>query len=107
MLDLNNHVVFKLPVERMKIIVGGPGAIILRLTPVKVMVVDKGAIKNETAMGLERLGNHVGGIRRSASVGGRPKLTLRIRFHHEAAKIRSSQVDAFHLLAPPFRNASI
>src|SRR5215472_578664 len=73
-LDLNDDVVVKLSIERMEIVIGGLGAVIFLLPPVKMVVVNKGAIENDAAMRLERPGDGIRGVRRRAVVRGRTKL---------------------------------
>src|SRR5580704_11951282 len=49
-LDLDDDVVIELAVERMEIVVGGFGAVVFRIAPVEMMVVDESAIEDEAAM---------------------------------------------------------
>src|SRR4029077_6257745 len=91
-LDLNDGVVVELSIERMKIIVRGLRAIVLRTTPTKIMVVNKCPIKNYAAVRLERVCNHVRGISVSASVSRRSRASFGIGLHHKAAEIRKFPV---------------
>ena len=45
-LDLHDHVVVELAVQRLEIVVGGAGAVVLRIVPIHVMVVDEAAIED-------------------------------------------------------------
>ena len=53
MFDLDDDIVFELSVERMKIVVGGFGAVVFGIPPVEMMVVDERAIENDAVMRLE------------------------------------------------------
>ena len=44
--DLDDYVVVELAIERMEIVVGGLGAVVLQVGPVEMMVVDEGAIEH-------------------------------------------------------------
>src|SRR5215472_6599216 len=106
-LDLYDYVVVELAVERMKIIVRSFCSIVLRFTPVEVMVVDKSSIKNQTSMCSDRPGQCVGGIRRSSPIGSRTGATFRVRFDYETAEVWNQPVDFIGLVAPPFAHARI
>ena len=49
-LDLDDDVVVELAVERMEVVVGGAGAVVLGIAPVEVVVVDEGAIEDDAAV---------------------------------------------------------
>src|SRR5882724_11506920 len=63
--DLNDDVGVELTVERMKVVVSGARTVVFRIAPVHVMVVDESAIEQQSAVRLERTGNHI----RSVGVG--------------------------------------
>src|SRR5580698_2020805 len=67
-LDLQHHVVVELAVEWMKNVIGGAGAIILRITPVQVMVVDERSIEHHAAMRFECPRESIRCVRGCASV---------------------------------------
>ena len=71
MLDLDDDVVFELAVERMKIVVGSLGAVVLGIAPVEMMVVNERAIENDTVMRFECTGDDVGGVGGRAAIEGR------------------------------------
>src|SRR5579871_2945955 len=106
-LDLNNDVLFELSIERMEIIVGGFGAIVARVAPIEMMVVDEGAVKDDAVVRLQGASNDVGGVDRCPAIDGRAQLTLRVGFDREAAKIRDSRIKSFDLLAPPIGDARV
>src|SRR5437773_2517250 len=60
----------------MEYIVGGSRAITPRILPVEMMVVYKGPVENDAPVGLERAGDHVGGVRRCSAIKCRFALTL-------------------------------
>ncbi len=100
-LDLDHDVRIELAVQRNKIVVRGPGAIVLRIVPIHVMVVDEAAIKNQSSVRLQRARHHVGRVRMRASVSRGPHAALRIGFHHHSRQIRHSGVKFIHLGFPP------
>src|SRR5262249_10734217 len=67
-LGLNDYVVGELAVEKMKNVVGGPGAISFRIIPIEVVVVDEGAIEDQPPVGSERSRECVGGIDGGAAI---------------------------------------
>src|SRR5689334_17153752 len=67
--NLDDHIIFKPSIQRMKYVKSGAGAIILPIGPVQVMVVDKRAIENDSAVGLECARDNVGSINRRAAIG--------------------------------------
>src|SRR5882757_3219825 len=69
-LDLNNDVVFKLAVERVKVVVSGFGAFVLRIVRVRPLVIDKATIEDQPAMRLQSPRNYIRGIRMSSLVAG-------------------------------------
>src|SRR5260370_8348066 len=106
-LDLNDDVVGKLSIERMEIVIGGLGAVILSFPPVKMVVVNKRAIEHDAAMRLERPSDGIRGVRRGAIVRGRTKLPLRVSLYYKPAKVRHQAVNTINLLAPPSFNPTL
>ena len=51
-LDLHDHVVVELAVERLEVVVGGAAAVVLRIGPVHVVVVDEAAVEEQAAVRL-------------------------------------------------------
>jgi hypothetical protein len=74
MFGLNDDVVVELAIEGMENIVRSFRAVTLRILQVEVMVVYKRPIENDAAVGFERAGNHIGGVRGRPAVGGRAGL---------------------------------
>src|SRR5579872_6386531 len=103
-LDLNDDVIVEVAVKRMKVVVGGLGAIVLQVSPVEMVVVNERAVEHDATVGLERSRNHVGSVGRSAAISGRAEASLGISFHHEAAEIRDLPVNSVDLFAPPVRD---
>ena len=77
--DLDDDVVGELAVEGMEDVVGGAGAVGFDVVPVEMMVVDEGAVEDDAAVGLERRGEHVGGVDGRAAVFARDRAGLRNR----------------------------
>src|SRR5580700_7217686 len=107
MFDLDDYVVVELAVKRMEVVVGGFGAIILRVAPIEMMVVDKRAIKNDSAMRRKRACNHFGGVGGRASIGRWAEPALRICLDDYSRKIRNQPVNVVNFFLPPFGNARI
>src|SRR5256885_5878464 len=107
MLDLDDDVVFELAVERMKIVVGSFGAVVLGIAPVEMMVVDESAIKHDAVMRLEGAGDDVGGVAGRAAIDGRAEAAFGIGFDDEAAEVGNGRVNSVGFLAPPIRHAGI
>src|SRR6266852_7202824 len=107
MFNLNNNVVIEFAIERMEYVVGSSRAICLGILPVEVMVVHKCPVKNDSAVGLERACNDVGGVRRRPAVNGRAGPTFGVRLHDKSAKVRNPGVDRVHFFAPPLVEARI
>jgi hypothetical protein len=103
-LDLDDDVVVELAVERVKDIVSGSSAVVLRIAPIKVVVVDERAIEEDAGVRLQRPREHVGCVGWGAPERGRPGAALRIRFHHEPAKVRNQAINLVHLFGPPLRD---
>src|ERR1700690_1158905 len=62
-LDLQNDVCVELPVEFVEIVVGRAGSVVFQIAPIEMMVVDKPAIKKQTAVWFECASNKVRAIR--------------------------------------------
>ncbi len=45
-LDLDDRVVVELAIQRLEVVIGGAGAVVLRIVPIHVMVVDEAAIED-------------------------------------------------------------
>ncbi len=70
MFDLDDHIGFELPVEGMKDVICGSGAIIFWVAPIEMMVIDKGAIKKETVVRCQGTSDSVSSVGGSTAVGG-------------------------------------
>ena len=68
-LDLDDDVVIKLSVERMKDVVSCARPIIFRIAPIQMMVVNKRPIEEQSAMRAKRASNHIGGVGRRSAIG--------------------------------------
>src|SRR5579885_272835 len=53
-LDLHNNIAVKLAVERMKDVIGRHCTVILRITPIEMIVVNERPIEHKPAVGLQR-----------------------------------------------------
>ena len=107
MLDLDDHVVVELAVERMEIVVRSLCAIVLGIRPIEMMVVNKRAIKNDSVVRRKCTRNHVGGIGRRAAIRCRTEAALRIRLNHHTGKIWNEPVHVIKLFSPPFGDTRI
>src|SRR5713101_8291624 len=106
-LNLDDDVVCKLAVERMKNIIGSSGAIALGIVPVKMMVIDKGPVENDSGVRLKGMRDRVGCHCGRPAVGRGTCPALRVRFYDKSAEIGNLPVNLVNFLAPPFRNARI
>src|SRR5215472_14028316 len=106
-LDLDDGVVIELAIKRMKIVVGGLGAVVFQIAPVEMVVIDEGAIENDASMRLQSASHHVGGVGVSAAIRRRAGTALRIGFDEESAQVGNVAVDFVYFLAPPIGNARI
>ena len=91
----------------MEYIVGGSRAITPRILPVEMMVVYKGPVENDAPVGLERAGDHVGGVRRCSAIGGRARPTFRVRLDNKSPEVRNPTIDRVYFLAPPLPETRI
>src|SRR5580704_3836849 len=105
--DLDDDVVVELAVERMKIVVGGFGAVVLRIVPVEMVVVDEGAIEDEAGVRLQRFGNDVSGVGWRAVIGRWAETAFGVGLYHDAAEVGDFSVDLIEAIAPPFRDGGI
>src|SRR6266699_3569444 len=105
--NLDDDVVRKFAVERMKNVVGSFGTIILGIAPIKMVVIDKRPVENDPAVRREGVRDRVSRLcgRPAVSRGTRP--ALRVRFYDKSAEIGNLPVNLVNFLAPPFANARI
>ena len=106
-LGLDDDVGRELAIERMEDVVGGAGAVGLGVAPVGVMVVDKGAVEDDSAVGRERGGKGVGGIRGGAAKAGRPGLAFAVGLDSEAGEVGNERIDLVDLGGPPVFDCGI
>ena len=95
----------ELAVERVEVVVGGLGAVVLGVLPIHFVVVDEAAIEEDAAVRLEGLGDDVGGVGVRAAVFGRAEPAFGVGLEHEAAEVGDRLVD-FVDLAFPERDGS-
>src|SRR5262245_45496131 len=57
--DLQHYIVIELAIQFGEVVIGGRGAVVLRIPPVHVMVVYEPSVENQAAMSLERAGDYV------------------------------------------------
>src|SRR5580658_10153262 len=101
MLDLNHHVAIKRAIERAEVVIAGASAIGLEVIPVKMIVVDKAAVEDHSAMRPERTGNRVCSLRWSAAVFRGPNPPFGIRLDGETGKVGDDFVNLIRFLPPP------
>ena len=106
-LDLHQHVVVKLSVQRLEVVVRCTGPVIFRIAPVHVVVVDKSAIQKQSAMGLQRAGQRVRCVGVRSVIGRGADSTFRIRLQDEATQIGDRLVDFGCFRSPPLNNTWI
>src|SRR6266852_1557901 len=106
-LNLDDDVVRKSAVERMKNVVCGFGTIALGITPIKMVVIDKRPVENDPAVPRKGVRNRVGCLCGRSAVGRGTCPALRIRLYNKSAEIRNLLVNLVNFLAPPFCNARI
>ena len=107
MLDLDHHIAIELAIQGVKVVITGSGPVGLGVMPVEVIVVNKAAIKNDSAVGLERAGNGVGSLRGGAAVFRRTQAALRVRLDHESGKVGDRYVYLIRLHPPPCGDCGI
>ena len=95
-LDLHQHIVGELAVERLEIIIGLFGAIV-RI----VMRVDEGAPHHDTAVGLHGGCQHIGPVCMGALIILRARLAFAVCLDEEAAEIGDSPIYLIGLGLPP------
>ena len=61
-LDLDDDVRVEFAVQIDEIVVGGAGAVVFRIVPIHVMVVDEAAVEQQAVVRLEGAGHYVGGV---------------------------------------------
>src|ERR1700690_2652631 len=106
-LDLQNDVCVELPVEFVEIVVGRAGSVVFQIAPIEMMVVDKPAIKKQTAVWFECASNKVRAIRVRSAIRRWADPAFGISLQHKAAEIRNRCVDFVRFLSPPLRHPRI
>ena len=99
--DLDDDVVVELAVERLEVVVGGAAAVVLRIVPIHVVVVDEAAVEEQAAVGLQGARHHVGGVGVGAAVGGGADAAFGIGLEHEAGEIGDGGVERVDAGLPP------
>ena len=72
-LNLNNYIRFKLPVEGMEVVIPCARAISLKVVVVQMIVVDESPIQHDSAVRFQRAGNCIGGLGWRPPIFRRPK----------------------------------
>ncbi|MNJ42927.1 hypothetical protein D3C77_379100 [compost metagenome] len=103
-LDLQDDVLFKPAVQRLEMIVCGTGPVSFAVTPVLMAIINEASPQHETAVGLQRFGQHVRPIGMIAAVGERARAVLGVGLNQEPAEIGNMPVNVSRLLLPPFLN---
>src|SRR6185369_5744103 len=105
--DLDDDVVIEFSVERMKNVIGRTRAVVLGISPIEMMVVNKCTVKKNSSVWFQCARNTIRSIGWSASVAGRARTAFRICFHHKPTEIRNFLIDLVHFFLPPIGNAGI
>ena len=105
--DLDHHVGVELAIQGVEVVIGRAGAVVLRVAPVHVMVVDEAAVEQQAAVRRERARHHIGRVGVSAVVIRRAGAALRIGLHHKAGEIRDGPIQFIRFLFPPGGNAGV
>jgi hypothetical protein len=106
-LDLNHHVGIELAIQVVEVVIGRAGAVVLRVAPVHVMVVDEAAVEEQAAVRRQRARHHVGGVGVGAVVVRRAGAALRIGLHHKTGEIRDGPIQFIDFLFPPGGDAGV
>src|SRR5262249_31978874 len=106
-LDLDDHVVIELAIQRMEYIVSGACAIRLWIAPVQMMVVDEGTVENDATVRSKRPCQNIRRIRGRSSIRGRADSSFRISLHREPTKIRNEREDLIRFRLPPRGNSRV
>jgi len=106
-LDLDDDVAVEFAIEPVEVVVGGLGAFISGIGWIVTPFVDKAAVEEQAAVGLEGAGDHVRGVGVSALVCGRSYLPFRISLYYEAGKIGDCAVDFIGFALPPLGDARV
>ena len=101
-LHLHDHVVAEAAVERRELEIRALDAI-----GVHVFVVDERAPHDDAAVRRDGVGEHVGAVGVGPAVVLRPRLSLAVGLHEEAAEVGNERVDLGRLVAPPARDAGV
>ena len=107
MFDLQDDVVVEPAVEIVEIVPGGAGAIVFRIAPVHMVVVDEAAIEQHTAVRCQRARDDVRRIRVCPAVRRRPEPPFGIGFEDEPGKIGNRAVQVGGPIAPEGRHARV
>src|SRR6185437_1909838 len=99
--DLEYDIVFEFSVQRVKVIVGGSGAVGLGIAPVDTMVVNKSAIHYHYVMQLQGARNYVGRVGGGTAVLRRAGAAFGIGFDDEPSKVGNLRINLIHCLLPP------
>ena len=100
-LDLDNHVVGKLSVERHELLVGLIG------TVAALRIIHEGTPHHHAIVRLQHPSQHIGSVGMRASEVLRSRFSLRIGLYQEAAEVGNHPVDVVHLLFPPVHHVGI
>src|SRR5215475_3742653 len=96
--DLDDDVIFKLPIQRVKDVVGSLRAIIFEIAPIQMMVVNKGTIEKHTALRFERECDDIRGVGWRSPVAQWTKPPFGIRLDDKTSKVGDLLEDVFDLL---------
>ena len=91
----------------MKNVVSGPGAVVLGIAPIEMMVVHERAIHDDATVRLQSASNNVRGVRRGAPVTGWAGTAFGIGFDKEPREVRNQAINLISLLLPPGLHARI
>jgi hypothetical protein len=98
---LNNDVGQEFAVEGMEDVVGGAGAVGFGVAPVEVVVVDEGAVEDDSMMGREGGGEGVGGVGGGAAKAGGAGLAFGVGLDGEAGEVGDERVYFVDFGGPP------
>ena len=100
-LDLDNDVVDKLPVQRHELLTG------LIRTVAALRLIYEGAPHHDALMRFQNLTQHVGTVGMCPSKVLRPWFTLGVGFYEESAEVGNHLIDLVHLALPPANDLGI
>src|SRR5215470_619756 len=106
-LDLDDDVVPKFPIQRIEDVVSRLGAIVLEIAPIQMMVVNERTIEEHASVRFESQCDCICGVGRRPSITRRTEPPLRVRLHNKTAQVGDLLIDVLGFVLPPGCNPRI